>query len=144
MVKQKVIGSITFILAIAVLIFYTAIYFYFGPSEIMLDGPLDTFLAIYTISVDGLLGLICGVLLFKGIKAGYLIGMFIWGVASLLHAYEIYFISTQEGFDPAVHLEQYIILIDLMGLVTGICFIRWLFIDLNNESSEQLIALSHA
>lgn len=139
MIKQKLIGSITFILALVVIGVWVFSYTYFDLSEVLSDEPIDLFLGAYTFIVDGLLGIVCGVLLYRGIKAGYLLGLWIWSGAILLHLYEIYFLASSEGFNPQVKLEQYAIVIDVAGLFIGVFIVKRLSEDLKAVMSSQTV-----
>lgn len=137
MIQQKLIGGLTFFLAFILVAGWMFMYTYYDLSEILSDESSDLFIGVYRLVVDGLLGLVCGVLLYNGAKSGYFLGLWIWGGAALLHLYEIILLMFSEGFNPQVNLEQYAILIDVAGLITGIFIVKWLSEDLNNEISAE-------
>ena len=137
MIQQKLIGGLTFILALILVGGWMFMYTYYDLAEILSDESSDLFIGVYRLAVDGLLGLACGVLLYKGAKSGYLLGFWIWGGAALLHLYEIILLMFSEGFNPQVNLEQYAILIDVAGLIASILIVKWLSEDLKNEISAE-------
>ena len=141
MIQQKLIGGLTFFLALILVGGWMFMYTYYDLSEILSDEPFDLFIGVYRLAVDGLLGLACGALLYKGVKAGYILGLWIWGGAALLHLYEIILLMFSEGFNPQVNLEQYAILIDIAACIAGLFVIKWLYEDFNKEPSEQLVDL---
>jgi len=142
MIKQKFIGSLTFILGLFFPLLWIAAYFSQDFLDAIMaaisDEPIDIFIMVYAFFVDGLLGMVCGILLYKGIKAGYLLGILIWGGAVFPHFQEMYTVFAavepfQEGsFDPfTILLNIIIISIDLL--------IAWLlYKDFKKGSGESI------
>lgn len=140
MVKQKFIGSLTFILGIFFPFIWIAAYFNKEFLDMLMnvvsDNPVDIFIMVYAFFVDGLLGMVGGFLLYKGIRAGYMLGFLIWGGAVLTHLQEMYTVFTavdafQEGsFDP------YNILLNIITISLDLFIVWLLYKDFKKESEE--------
>jgi hypothetical protein len=142
MIKQKLIGSITFILGIIFPIIWIVAYFNQEFLDMLMgavsDNPVDIFIMAYAFVVDGLLGMVCGILLYKGIKAGYLLGFFIWGGSVFSHFQEMYTVFAavepfQEGsFDP------YTILLNIITISLNLFVVWLLYKDFKKGSAESI------
>ncbi len=148
MIKQKFIGSLTFILGLFFPFIWIAAYFNQEFLDMLMaavsDEPIDIFIMAYAFFVDGLLGMVCGILLYKGIKAGYLLGFLIWGGAVFPHFQEMYTVFAavepfQEGsFDP------YTILLNIITISIDLLIAWLLYKDFKKGSDTQLVDPSYA
>jgi hypothetical protein len=142
MIKQKLIGSITFILGIIFPIIWIVAYFnqvFLGMlMEAVSDNTVDIFIMVYAFVVDGLLGMVCGVLLYKGIKTGYLLGFFIWGGSVFSHFQEMYTVFA--GIEPFQEgsFDTYIILLNIITISLNLFVVWLLYKDFKKGSDNNI------
>lgn len=142
MIQQRLIGSLTFILALLFPILGIALYLIPELKDATMEAfsgeLIDQFIVIYGFIVDGLLGLVAGVLLYKGIKAGYLLGILIWGGAIIPHLYEMYkvFIGV-EAFQEG-SFDIYTILINIIVISIDIFIVRTLYKELRINTNDRI------
>ena len=136
MIKQKFIGSLTFICGFMILSTWITFYFRNDLPFLFSEKPLDTFLVIYGILIDGFLGLACGILLFKGIKAGYLLAFIVWGGAILLPICNLCLFSVGSDMEHYGIVDDSDIYLDIAIIMINVYVIKILYSDFKKGPDE--------